>query len=397
MFACAVALQACFYALVLARGFVAPVVPSPTLATYAIFMGQQPAQCRVAVTEHIGGGSYSVSDSYQNAIEPSTIRAWRVAPAVRATRRTAAGHAPMYARWIGITGPAWSGCMALAPDGKTLRATPTMFAAPPLIGTWPVFIPRSPSPLWLTIDFLVCLALTAAATTAHRRWKHRKDACPKCAYPRTGLPPTAPCPECGTMPTHRPNSVSTRRGPTQADLADALARDRALIADRNARLLQAVDVDQQAAIRAEFFSKRGQLLRENERSLTERLGAAGFVDTCVWDLVNTRAKYTEAIPLLVTCLHEPYHPRIREGIARALTVPEAAGMPTKELLRAIRESVIDEEQEFRWACANALTVTATRDDVPEMRAFLADQRLSHAHGILTMAIKKASRRSAPEE
>lgn len=194
----AMALQVSIYALVLARGFVAPIIPSPSIANYTIFIGAQPALRSVSATERIGGGHCSVSESWQSTPESSVFRPWRLAPAIRTTERIPTGHTPIYARWIGITGPAWSGCMALAPDNRTLRATPTMFAAPPLIGASPVFVPRSPSPLWLAIDFLFCCTLTAAATKAYCRWKHRKDTCPKCAYPRTGLPPTAPCPECGT-------------------------------------------------------------------------------------------------------------------------------------------------------------------------------------------------------
>ena len=102
----ALTLQVCLYALVLARGFVAQIVPSPALADYTIFVGQQPTQRSVYVTERIGGGSYSVTDSYQSVIAPSTFRAWRLAPALHAVGRTPAGRIPIYARWIGITGPA---------------------------------------------------------------------------------------------------------------------------------------------------------------------------------------------------------------------------------------------------------------------------------------------------
>ncbi len=196
----ALILQVCVYGIVVARGFVASLVPSLPLASYTIFAGEQPSQRTVSVTETIGGGTYAVSESYQNAVKPSTVRAWRLTPAMRALDRTPAGYTPMYARWIGISGPAWSGCMALAPDSKTLRATPSMFAVPPLIGTWPVLVPHSPSLMWITADFLVSFAITAAACTARRHWKCRYGRCSNCSYPRINLPVSVRCTECGSAP-----------------------------------------------------------------------------------------------------------------------------------------------------------------------------------------------------
>jgi len=54
--------------------------------------------------------------------------------------------------------------------------------------------------------------------------------------------------------------------------------------------------------------------------------------TSVWDLVNTRAPYPEAIPVLLEWLPRVRHPRIKEGIVRALTVKEARGVAGKLLI-----------------------------------------------------------------
>jgi hypothetical protein len=51
-------------------------------------------------------------------------------------------------------------------------------------------------PLWMPL--LLTVVISAAAW---RRWLRRRprpsDRCPTCRYPRAGLAPTAPCPECG--------------------------------------------------------------------------------------------------------------------------------------------------------------------------------------------------------
>ena len=53
------------------------------------------------------------------------------------------------------------------------------------------------------------------------------------------------------------------------------------------------------------------------------LQAAGFDVGSARDLVNTAQPYKKAVPILLKHLDKPYPGRGREGIARALAVPEA--------------------------------------------------------------------------
>ncbi len=69
-----------------------------------------------------------------------------------------------------------------------------------LFGTLPC------TPLWLGLlaDLAIWSAVSYLALTALNRYrtyraKKRIGVCPKCRYDRTGLPPTSPCPECGTL------------------------------------------------------------------------------------------------------------------------------------------------------------------------------------------------------
>lgn len=64
--------------------------------------------------------------------------------------------------------------------------------------------------------------------------------------------------------------------------------------------------------------------RVAEAPLVNELRAAGFEVQSAWDLVNTRASYPKALPILLAHLPRPYPPAIREGIARALAVREAS-------------------------------------------------------------------------
>src|SRR4051794_25816384 len=67
-----------------------------------------------------------------------------------------------------------------------------------------------------------------------------------------------------------------------------------------------------AAIRAACAPENAELVEEFRR--------AGVLVSSLWDLVNTAAPYPELFPVLVRHLDVPHHPRIREGIIRALTI-----------------------------------------------------------------------------
>ena len=76
-------------------------------------------------------------------------------------------------------------------------------------------------------------------------------------------------------------------------------------------------------LREQERSERAIRLRAEEKVLISELSKVGWRVDSIWDLVNASSKYTEAIPVLVRHLLLPYSDRTREGIARALAVPEA--------------------------------------------------------------------------
>src|SRR5262245_7293312 len=69
--------------------------------------------------------------------------------------------------------------------------------------------------------------------------------------------------------------------------------------------------------------KREAEWRRAEAPLVDDLHAAGYAVQSAWDLVNTPGSYPEAVPILLAHLPRPYPGPVREGIARALAVPEA--------------------------------------------------------------------------
>lgn len=138
--------------------------------------------------------------------------------------------------------------------------------------------------------------------------------------------------------------------------------------------------------REEFEAK----LSAEERPLISDLCSVGFCVDSVWDLVNWEESYPGALPVLQRHLKHRYHPRIREGIARALTVPEARGMLGGDLVRELERSRGAEEKEFRWTLANALTVAADPSCRADIQRLLAEERFRDLSHLLREALDTAS-------
>jgi hypothetical protein len=69
-----------------------------------------------------------------------------------------------------------------------------------------------------------------------------------------------------------------------------------------------------------------ELTKETEKLLDE-IKSKGLTITKIWDLVNTKKSYPEAIESLTNHLSYPYHHKNKEGIIRALGV-KGAGIKT---------------------------------------------------------------------
>lgn len=97
---------------------------------------------------------------------------------------------------------------------------------------------------------------------------------------------------------------------------------------------------------------------KEHQALTDELADIGIDIVTIWDLVNTKRKYPEAIPILIKHLQIDYSDRVKEGIVRALTVPEAKGQVVP-FLAAEYLKLPNEKRDFKWAIGNAVNVTIT--------------------------------------
>ena len=122
-----------------------------------------------------------------------------------------------------------------------------------------------------------------------------------------------------------------------------------------------------------------------EKTLVADLAKSGFQVTSVWDLVNTNSSYTAAIPVLMRHLGLSYHPKIHEGIARALTVREARGVAGRTILDELKRAN-DKSHEVRWALANALTEAADSEIKDEIKTLVTDVCYGDVREILKQAL-----------
>lgn len=103
--------------------------------------------------------------------------------------------------------------------------------------------------------------------------------------------------------------------------------------------------------------ERQREYRVAEAPLVEELRAAGFDVQSAWDLVHTPGSYPKAVPILLAHLPRAYPPAVREGIARALAVPE-----TLRLGWSIVTKLYREEQNQRVKIGMAAAVAAAADE-----------------------------------
>jgi HEAT repeat protein len=144
--------------------------------------------------------------------------------------------------------------------------------------------------------------------------------------------------------------------------------------------------------RQEREARTQQYLDEMHRaeiSLIDALAEAGIRVTSVWDLVNTRAQYPDALPILFDHLQRPYPDSVRSGIARALAVPEAKRWwrPLLELFRSNEETKVNG---FKTALACALIGAVDEDVLGDVIELVQDPTHGEHRVVLLSALSRSS-------
>ncbi len=146
-------------------------------------------------------------------------------------------------------------------------------------------------------------------------------------------------------------------------------------------------VARQAAKNKEIAEREARL-RIEEKPLLADLRSVGWNVETVWDLVNTSAKYTEAIPVLLNHLLLPYSDTIRGGIARSLAVPEAREA-WHTLAREYRNAPKADGLGAQHGLAVALAATASDEVLGELIELAKDRAFGESRVLLLSALKRS--------
>lgn len=129
-----------------------------------------------------------------------------------------------------------------------------------------------------------------------------------------------------------------------------------------------------------------ELARE-EKPLLEDLSKVGLGLSSVYDLVNTKERYPQAIDILVGHLPRDYHLKIKEGIIRALAVKEAVGKATPTLI-AEYNKLPKEKSNLRWIIGNTVYNTITASDLGEILEIVLDRDNGYTRRPFVLALGK---------
>ncbi len=126
---------------------------------------------------------------------------------------------------------------------------------------------------------------------------------------------------------------------------------------------------------------------KEHQGLTNELANVGINITTIWDLVNTKSKYSIAIPILLKHLEFNYSDKIKEGIVRALTVPEAKGIVVPQLLKEYLKLPNDKD-DLKWVIGNAVNVTITKNEVADIFPIVLDKKNGLSRQMFVAALGK---------
>jgi HEAT repeat protein len=160
---------------------------------------------------------------------------------------------------------------------------------------------------------------------------------------------------------------------TAAELLAELARDEDYQKRKQAR-------DAALCTTAQEYSRA-------EAPVVEALRAAGIEVSSIWDLVNTPARDAKIVPILVAHLAQPYPERVREGIARALAIPEAIAA-WDQLCQAYLSETDTGTMGVKWAIHLALAAAADESVLEDLIELAKDRRHGRNRAMFVDALSR---------
>jgi HEAT repeat protein len=128
-------------------------------------------------------------------------------------------------------------------------------------------------------------------------------------------------------------------------------------------------------------------LNKEELDLVKELNLIGQNINSVWDLVNSKQSYQDAIPILLAYVTKDFHDRNREGIVRALAVKEAIGKASPVLLDEYNK-IPKDKMLLRWSIGNTIYTTVSESDVERILLIVQDKENGMSRQMFVAALGK---------
>lgn len=152
-----------------------------------------------------------------------------------------------------------------------------------------------------------------------------------------------------------------------------------------ARAASNPDLLQQRRVQQQELDEAAEKLRIAEVPLVEALRDVGVNVGSAWDMHKAEGAFGAALPVLIEHLRRPYPSRVRQGIARSLTVPAARPAWAEIVDLYVQES----DLAVKDALAGVISVLAEADKISDVIALSRDRR----HGASRMLLLHALDRS----
>ena len=124
---------------------------------------------------------------------------------------------------------------------------------------------------------------------------------------------------------------------------------------------------------------------QDEAPVIADLKAAGIDVRSVWEMVNSRASFAEALPIVLKHLGKPYPRGVREGLARAMAEP-AARFAWREL-KAMYER--EEDWQVKDALAVALANSAGKEEYDDLVDLVRDRSHGSSRALSMSALDRS--------
>ena len=119
----------------------------------------------------------------------------------------------------------------------------------------------------------------------------------------------------------------------------------------------------------------------------QELQSVGILINDIYDLVNTKEAYPEAIPVLIKLLSEVSHDGVKEGIIRALAVKEAKGVAGHVLINEFKKTPNDKSL-LKWAIGNTMEVVISDEDIDDVLEIITNKENGLSRQMFITALGK---------